>query len=117
MMNFKYRSNLFGVGVLRNNFIYEVTEDVIKYLVPAGIPQYFSRFIEKVVFHWAPPVEEKAAEVFNFEDLKFSFMILVFSLAFSSFVFVMEILIFNVREFVGLKAFKKFFAEIPFQRV
>lgn len=102
LMNFKYRSLLYGVGVMTNNFIYEVTEEVLEILAQAGIPQYLAKYIEEVVLR-APIYEEKEAEVFSVEDLKFSFIILTCSCAISFCVFIMEILIFYIRKFIGVK--------------
>lgn len=39
MMPYKGRIIPFGVAVMRNNFIYDITEDTMSKLIQAGIPQ------------------------------------------------------------------------------
>lgn len=106
IMNFKYRTLLHGVSTMKNNFIYEVTEEVMQQLITAGIPIFFSKYIEDVILR-APPTIPQEVQKFKIEDLKFSFIIYWRLCAISFLVFVIEILVFNVRKYFGLLALKR----------
>jgi hypothetical protein len=105
-MNSKYRSKLLGVSVMRNNFIYEITENVMSALIPTGIPQYFAKFMEKVILRGRPEIS-KEIKKFSLEDLKFCFVIYLMACSASLGAFLIEILVFNVRNFVGILGLRK----------
>lgn len=89
---------------MKNNFIYGVTEVVMSALVDNGIAQYFLSYISNFVLRPFPR-DERVPEKFNIEDLEFGFFIFLVCCAASIFVFVAEIIVFHIREFVALKGF------------
>lgn len=74
MAGYKYRTMLSGIGVLRNNFIYGVTEDVMKYLIQGGIAQNFVKYVETVTFKPRQD-EEEERKSFGLNDLELGFMV------------------------------------------
>lgn len=106
MMPMKVGSYIYGVGVMKNNFIYKVTEDVMSDLVEGGIPQHFLSYIRKVILK-PKLTDDKEPKRFGVDDLMFGFMIFLESCAVSIFVFVIELLVFYSQEFVALKSLLK----------
>lgn len=102
MTNYKYRTTVNGVGVMRNNFIYDVTEDVIKLLIQGGIVQNFVKYIENVIFK---PFQDEGEEKkpFALKDLEFGFVIYLVACAISLSVLVLEILFFYSQTFIGCR--------------
>lgn len=102
MTNYKYRTMVTGVGVMRNNFIYEVTQDVMKYLIQGGIVQNFVKYIENVVFK---PLQDDGEEMraFALKDLEFGFVIYLAACGVSFGTFVAELLNFYTRKILGYR--------------
>lgn len=101
-MNFIYRTFSLGISVLKNNFIYEVTENVMSKLIPAGIPQYFRNFVEDVILRPPKVEQEETFTEFRVEDLKSSFVIYLICCAVTILVFIFEILIHNFVNCIGV---------------
>jgi hypothetical protein len=102
MKDFKLLVYHFGIGVMRNNFIHQVTEEAMNFLVSNGIPQYFLKYIREFVLRELPS-EPKEPKKFGFEDLDFGFYIYLICCAVSICVFVVEILLFNLKKLVRLR--------------
>lgn len=98
MMKEKLQTFHYGVAVMKNNFIYHLTEDVMSALIEAGIPQYFLNYIEDVVLKelLADPIELKK---FGVEDLTFGFVIFLGFCALSVLIFFLEIIYSKIRPF------------------
>lgn len=92
-MKEKLQKFLYGVSLMRNNFLYNLTESVMSSLVEGGIPQYFLTYIEDVVLREKPsdPVEPKT---FSIEDLEFGFIIFLVACGISIVAFLIEIVYF-----------------------
>lgn len=104
-MSFRYRNHILGISVMKNNFIYEITESVMKKLIPAGIPQYFSSYINhEVLKPSGAGQEEDLWSGYSFNDLKFCFVIYLQACTVSALVFVIEVLIFELRNLFGIFA-------------
>lgn len=99
MMTSKLMTYLFGVGVMKNNFIYQVTNDVMSKLVQNGIPQHFLNYIREVILRELPR-SERAPKKFNFDDLKFGFMIFLKCCGISIVVFVIEVGYFHAQKLI-----------------
>lgn len=94
----KFVTFLRGVGTRRNNFIFRVSEDVMRDLINGGIVQYFLAFIEDVVCRKVP-TDEVGNKQFDVEDLKFVFMIYLVACGISTLAFLFELLIFYTKKF------------------
>lgn len=70
----KLYSNYLGYGVLRNNFIFHLLENVTERLVPAGIPQHWNDFYRWVIFR-PKNTESKQPKVLCVGDLEFGFFL------------------------------------------
>lgn len=70
-------------------------------LTQGGIPQYFLKYIQKVVLKELP-ADEQQPKKFSIEDLKFGFMIFLGCCGVSLVVFMIELAVFYVKNFVGL---------------
>lgn len=90
MMTTKFYTCLFGVGVMKNNFIYKVTDEAMSKLVKYGIPQYFLKYIREVVLRELPQ-DEKTPRKFSLDDLEFGFIIYLSCCAISFAAFLIEI--------------------------
>jgi hypothetical protein len=102
MKNFQILVYHRGIAVMRNNFIYGVTQDTVNNLAPNGIPQHFFNYVREVVFKPLPP-DEREPQKFGFKDLDFGFYIHLICCAISLIVFGVEILYFNVKKLIGLR--------------
>jgi hypothetical protein len=92
MMTQKIYTYLYGVGMMRNNFIYDVTDEVMSKLVENGIPQYFLRYIRETILQRLPS-DVKEPRKFSLDDLQFGFFIHLSCLGISIFVFALEMFI------------------------
>ena len=97
-----------GVSVMKNNFLFQVTDGTMNALVENGIPQHFLDYIVKVILRAIPP-EPNAPKRFSFGDLEFGFVIFLVCCKVSIFAFTAEIVIFYLKEFCGLIGFLIFF--------
>jgi hypothetical protein len=91
-----------AIAVMRNNFIFPVTQNAMRKLVPAGIPQHFLKYIYEFVLRGSPK-DKKEPKKFDIKDLEFGFVIHMALCAISIVVFVLENLIYNFKKFVELK--------------
>lgn len=91
----------FGVGVLKNNFIFNLTDDAMSRLIQNGVPQHLLSFLKNDVMRPMAP-DEAEPKVFELEDLNFGFYVFLVCCASSIFVFVVEVIVFSVMEIVGL---------------
>lgn len=107
-MDLKLQVFHYGIGVMMNNFIFPLVDEAMGRLVQNGIPQYFLSYIEKVVLHPLPP-DDKKPKVFGVKDLGFGFYIFLVFCAISILVFLLELLIFHVKELIGLITLLKTF--------
>lgn len=92
-MKSKIRTDKFGIATMRNNFIYKATEETMSALVENGIPQYFLKFIQKVILK-EKPADPNEPKNFSVEDLEFGFVIFLLSCAASSVIFLLEVFVF-----------------------
>lgn len=101
----------YGLGAMRNNFIFDLMEDTMSKVVQGGIIQYFEKFISEFVLR-AEMDEGKTLKSFGIEDLKFGFVIHLIACGVSSFVFIFEIFAFYLKNICGLmgvlRGLKKF---------
>lgn len=105
-MKSKVKTEKFGIATMRNNFIYNVTENVMSALVESGIAQYFFQYIKLVVLKGLP-TDQQEPKKFSIEDLKFGFVIFLICCGISIVAFLCEILMFYGRKFFGFYIFFK----------
>lgn len=106
MENVKLGTYHFGVGHMKNNFIFSITDQVMSRLIDTGIPQYFLNYIETVELRPVAP-EESEPKVFEVEDLGFGFYVWLVFCALSILVFVGELMVFYFWQLIGLVALIK----------
>jgi hypothetical protein len=101
MMKEKLQKILYGVSLMRNNFLYDITESVMSGLIEGGIPQYFLTYIEDVVLREKPsdPIEPKK---FGVEDLQFGFVIFLVACGVSISAVMIELIYFHFGKFLRL---------------
>lgn len=103
-MPYAYNSMLLGVSTTKNNFIFGITEEVIRDLNTGGIMQHFVKYIEEFIFRPRKHPEPYEPEVFSVERLEFGFVIWLVTCAVAIFAFLAELIIFNVSNLIGLRA-------------
>ena len=84
-------SNYLGLGVLENNFIYHLMQDVIDQLIPSGIPQYLIKFYDWIHSRDKVFVFVKKPQVLTLKDLEFGFFCWAAACCTSTAVFLIEI--------------------------
>lgn len=88
-MKEKLQKFLYGISVMKNNFVFHVTEDVMSALVEGGIPQYFLAYIEDVILR-EMTADPATLKKFDVQDLEFGFVIYLVSCGLSIVVFLIE---------------------------
>lgn len=92
-----------GVGVMKNNFIFPMTDRTVGRLLENGIPQYFLKYLDEVDFHPTTPDDaETGPKVFELDDLSFGFYVILASCGISFLVFLVELLYFYGQIALGL---------------
>lgn len=66
-------TELNGIRVYKNNFIYNHIEDVMHWIIPAGIPQKHIKFVFETALWRVDPLPP-APQVFGMKDLEFGFV-------------------------------------------
>ena len=98
-----------GVGVAQHSHAYWMMEYTMRNLIPAGIPQYFGRYIYEENFKQAQESKVKVPKVFSFDDLEFQFIIWLITCAVAFSVFVLELLWFHLSKMIHIYCFIKAF--------
>lgn len=112
-MPIKILTYFYGVGVMRNNFIFNVTQEAMTRMIPNGIPQYMLKYIEEVEFKPIPP-DVVEPETFDVKDLEFGFVIFLVCCGVSTLAFLGELSYFYGRELIGLIILMRFLAKENF---
>ncbi|CAG9809591.1 unnamed protein product [Chironomus riparius] len=84
-------SNYLALGVLRNNFIYHLMQDVIDQLIPSGIPQYLIKFYDWIHSRDKRFIFVKIPKVLTLKDLEFGFLCWAAACSTSTAIFLIEI--------------------------
>jgi hypothetical protein len=82
----------------RNSFIYDVLNEVLEKLVPAGIPQYLDRFHIESLFKNYNPFIDSSPKVLKVADLSFGFVLWLTACGVSTCGFLAEKLMFRTRK-------------------
>jgi len=82
----------------RNSFIYDVLNEVLEKLVPAGIPQHLDMFHTEMLFKAYKPFVDKSPKVLKITDLSFGFVLWLCACGFSASSFLCEMLILKFRK-------------------
>lgn len=90
----------FGTSSYRNNFMFNLTEEVTQYLIQAGIPQYMRQYVTNFHFHLRK--ESRRPKVFKIEDLQFGFEVWIVACGVATGVFVVEVLLTYLKGVFGL---------------
>lgn len=90
-----------GIGMLRNSILYPIFDDVMRKLVPSGIPQYLPVFYSNLMFGTFKDIDEKMPKVFMFNDLAFGFILWLFTCGISIMTFLGEVLGPKIRQMIG----------------
>lgn len=80
----------YGIRMYKNNYMYRHVEDVMQYLIAAGIPQFHDRFFVETGLWRVEPTPD-IAYVFRTEDLSFGFVIWLVTCAIATIVFILEV--------------------------
>ena len=90
----------------RNSLIYDVLNEILEKLVPAGIPKYLEDFHTQLLFKAYKPVVDGSPKPLKITDLSFGFVLWLCACGASASVFLVEVLVFRswkiLRNFVGL---------------
>ena len=81
-----------GIGMLRNSILYPIFDEVMRNLIPSGIPQYLQIFYSKLLFGTYEELNEKTPQVLTLNDLAFGFLLWLAACSVSIAAFVGEIL-------------------------
>lgn len=92
-----------GIGVMKNNFIFPLTDKAMGQLLQNGIPQHFLDYMDKFEFH-SIPLDVKEPKVFDIDDLAFGFFVFFASCKISLLAFLGELLYFYGKMLIGLGA-------------
>lgn len=79
-----------GFAVHKNNFIFKLLQNVTQQLIPAGIPQYLAKFFEWSIFKSHTEIIVKSPSVLTLSDLKFGFILWMYSCGVTILVFAYE---------------------------
>jgi len=90
-----------GIGMLKNSIFYPIFDEVIKNLIPSGIPQYLPMFHLEMLFGTYKEVSESTPKVLNLHDLAFGFMLWLVACSISIAAFACEMLINRLSEMTG----------------
>lgn len=99
-----------GIGLIRNHFLFHLTDEVIQRTTSFGIPQFLDKLYMELLYHKriSTPV---GPQILNIHDLSFGFIIWLIACSISCFVFVAELLHYNFKVFssqmIGLIFFLK----------
>ena len=105
----KFSSTVCGLGVLENNFIFHLMNDVIDRLLPSGIPQFVYDFHDWSVHKGANYKFVKTPKVMRIDDLEFGFLLWIISCASTVIVFLLEII---MEKFI--KSIRTYFGALMF---
>jgi len=106
LKNFKEDGNIPVLYTVRNSFLYKTLNEVLKKIIPAGIPQYLIKYHEANLFGTFIPFIENSPRVLTIEDLAHGFVLWLGACGVSFIAFLFEILWFRVivwmKNLVGL---------------
>ena len=99
--NFHMNAISGGIGMLKNSIFYPIFDEVIKNLIPSGIPQYLPIFHLEMLFGTYKEVSDNTPKVLNLHDLAFGFMLWLGACSISVAAFSCEMLINRLSEMTG----------------
>lgn len=118
-MDENFLSFLVGIGTVKNNFLSQLTEEVLQRLITAGISQWQMKFHTDFWFPKYPNDKNSEPTVLCVDDLNFGFIIWLIACGISGLMFLCEILIliltqsnFYLQDLIGLMSFGIFFKKI-----
>lgn len=99
--NFHMNAISGGIGMLKNSILYPIFDEIIKYLIPSGIPQYLPIFHLEMLLGTYKEVSENTPKVLNLNDLAFGFLLWLVACSISIAAFACEMLINRLSELTG----------------
>lgn len=86
-------SNVPGaLGMVRNSFLYPIFDQIMRNLIPSGIPQYLPKLHSRLLFGYFKEIESKIPKVLVLDDLEFGFIMWLIACGISIAAFLSEIL-------------------------
>ena len=79
-----------GYAVYRNNFIFDLLQNVTQQLIPAGIPQHLAKLYQWIIFKTHQEIVYKSPSVLTLEDLRTGFLLWIVACCITIVVFVFE---------------------------
>lgn len=80
-------------GMHRNSILYPIFEDVMRKLIPSGIPQYLPDFHSFLLHGKFVNLDENEPKVLSYDDLSFGFVLWLFACGVSIIGFFIEFLV------------------------
>lgn len=114
MKNEKYKVSC-GYQLPKYNFIFQPLNELLKKMIPSGIPQHLYEYVKWFIARPADKEVEDPRRVLSMFDLEFGFVLFLIAIAASFIVFLWEVLSFNLKikmkkivsDFIGLLQFLK----------
>ena len=100
--NFHISSLLGGLGMVKNSILYPIFDEVIRNLIPSGVPQYLRKYHERLLYGIYEELEEKAPKVLTLDDLEFGFIIWLIASGISIAAFLSEIFRFYIENLLKM---------------
>ena len=94
--NFHMNAISGGLGMVKNSILYPIFDDVMRNLIPSGIPQYLPIYHSKLLFGGYEESDEKLPKVLSLDDLAFGFILWLIACGISITAFTVELMIHGV---------------------
>ena len=106
LKNFKKEAMASVLFTYKHSYLYDIFNQVMDKIVPAGIPQYLIKYHEFNMFKVFVPAEPSPVRVLTVQDLEYGFVLWLGACGISSTGFLLELIWFYVvvqfRNFIGL---------------
>lgn len=106
LKDFWMNPTLTALTTPRNSFIYGILNEILRQLVPAGIPQHLEELHTELLFKAFKPFVDKSPMTLKIADLSFGFIFWLCACGISTFGFLTELISFrfwkHMSDFIGL---------------
>ena len=111
LRNFKRDAAISALFTKRNSFIYDILNQVLEKIIPAGIPQYLVKYHESNMYKEYVPIVDNSPRVLTVDDLEYGFVLWLGACGISVVGFLLEFIWFKLRKvlriMIGLWLFLK----------